>query len=288
MSLQLPPTYLLSTHLAPDDLHALEDQIPSLTWNIHEAELVLGKISRRERALFELRRLNLRTEEVPSVPPGKEEGAEEGDGEPSRKRRRISLDRGDVPLDVSHSKSGAVVPSSSETVSVLKLSWFEDSLAAGALLPESDYLLYTGKKLPPAAAVADTSSHKQPKIEPGTPTKIIRSGLRQAAHRTSPAHAAPKLVRETTAEHSIPLPPIPDFLQTTYSCQRPTPVNPPNGAFIEALKAVRTLRILQGDQVGVRAYSSSIASLAAYPFALQTPGGRLCLSPKALYIYTVC
>lgn len=288
MSLQLPPTYLLSTHLAPDDLHALEDQIPSLTWNIHEAELVLGKISRRERALFELRRLNLRTEELPSEPPGKDDGAEEGDGEPSRKRRRISLDRGGVLLDDSHSRGGAVVSSSSETVRVLKLSWFEDSLAAGALLPENDYLLYTGKKLPLEAA--DTSSQEHARVGPGTPTKIVRSSsLGQAAHRASPAQPPPKLVRETTSEHSTPLPPVPDFLQTTYSCQRPTPVNPPNGDFVEELKAVRTLRILQGDQVGVRAYSSSIASLAAYPFALQTPGGKgLCVPLSYSLRYTAC
>jgi DNA polymerase IV len=191
-----------------------------------------------------------------------------------------------MPLDDSHSRNSAVVPSSSETVKVLKLSWFADSLAAGALLPENDYLLYTGKKLPPAAA--DTSSPKQVRVEPGTPTKIIRSSLGQAAHRTSPAQPPPKLVRETTSEHSIPLPPIPDFLQTTYSCQRPTPVNPPNGDFIEELKAVRTLRILQGDQVGVRAYSSSIASLAAYPFALQTPGGRFLSSLPCLEYAVWC
>ncbi|KAM0280290.1 hypothetical protein ACHAQH_004126 [Verticillium albo-atrum] len=67
------------------------------------------------------------------------------------------------------------------------------------------------------------------------------------------------------------MPPIPAFLRTTYSCQRPTPINPPNNAFVEALKEIRTTRKLLGDEIGVRAYSTSIATVAAYPYLISTP-----------------
>lgn len=269
MGLHLPPTYLLSTHLAPDELHALEEQIPSLTWDIHEADLVLGKISRRERALFELRRLSLRTEELPS---GAQDGDDvEGDGdEPSPKRRKVSTHGSTVAREAPRSGSVSTATEVTEVIKVVKLSWFTESVASGALLPMEDYLLYAGRKLPQAA---ETDKQRHPKRELETTPTVTR--ITPSRGRKEDRTQPPALLHETTSEHNIPLPLIPDFLQTSYSCQRPTPVNPPNADFIEELKDVRTLRILQGDQIGVRAYSSSIASLAAYPYALQTPGGML-------------
>lgn len=85
---------------------------------------------------------------------------------------------------------------------------------------------------------------------------------------TRPTH----LVHHSTSEHDNPdkLPSIPDYLHTTYSCQRPTPLNPPNDPFISQLKKIRTARTLLGDEIGVRAYSSAIASLAAYPYTLTS------------------
>lgn len=268
-SLHLPPTYLLSTHLATEELHALEDQIPSLTWDIQEAELVLGKISKRERAIFELRRLNLRTEELLSHP-REDDGLQETDDGPSRKRRKVSPHHSDFPPEISHFGDISVSAESAKIVKVLKLSWLTESLAAGTQLPIEDYLVYIGRKLPPAIK-ARVGSHQGD--EPKTPQRAARIG----GHRGDDGARTqrPTLVHETTSEHDIPLPPIPEFLQTPYSCQRPTLANPPNADFIEELKDVRTLRILRGDQVGVRAYSTSIASLSAYPFALQSPSGKL-------------
>lgn len=80
------------------------------------------------------------------------------------------------------------------------------------------------------------------------------------------------LIRQTTSEHDNPpeLPPIPDYLKTSYSCQRPTPLHTLNDPFIEFLVRIRQARILTNDEVGVRAYSTSIASLAAYPHSIST------------------
>jgi DNA polymerase IV len=62
--LSLPPIYLLPTHLSLEKLHELEDQIPTLTYDIKEAKLVLGKVTTKQRAEFELRSRKYWTEEV--------------------------------------------------------------------------------------------------------------------------------------------------------------------------------------------------------------------------------
>jgi len=92
-------------------------------------------------------------------------------------------------------------------------------------------------------------------------------------HSTRP----PKLQRTTTSEFenldSRSLPPLPDWAKNhvTYSCLRSTPPSPPNAAFIAQLEKIKLARLLTLDEIGVRAYSTSVASLSAYPFAITTP-----------------
>jgi len=84
-----------------------------------------------------------------------------------------------------------------------------------------------------------------------------------------------KLLHQTTSEHdegiSATLPEMPDWVlqNKIYSCERSTPLHPPNEAFIEELKKIKLARVLTGDEIGVRAYSTSIASVAAYPHVLS-------------------
>lgn len=84
-----------------------------------------------------------------------------------------------------------------------------------------------------------------------------------------------KLLHQTTSEHDegigATLPEMPDWVRQNkiYSCERSTPLHPPNEAFIEELKKIKLARVLTGDEIGVRAYSTSIASLAAYPHVLS-------------------
>jgi DNA polymerase IV len=59
-------------------------------------------------------------------------------------------------------------------------------------------------------------------------------------------------------------------------------MHPPNEAFIEQLMKIRTARTLLGDKVGVRAYSSAIAILSAYPYLLSSPNGKLCSSANLM------
>lgn len=86
----------------------------------------------------------------------------------------------------------------------------------------------------------------------------------------------PHLLHQTTSEHdediAKPTPPMPDWVlqNKIYSCQRATPLSSPNDSFIAQLKEIKLARLLTNDEIGVRAYSTSIASLAAYPYAIQS------------------
>ena len=92
----------------------------------------------------------------------------------------------------------------------------------------------------------------------------------QSFKRSDPPH----LLHRTTSEHdeaiNNPIPAMPDWaLQNKiYSCERSTPSPSPNDHFIDLLKKIRLARTLAADEIGVRAYSTSIASLAAYPYPL--------------------
>lgn len=84
---------------------------------------------------------------------------------------------------------------------------------------------------------------------------------------------------EGTSETEIPPPPEWVKKGIKYACQRVTPADSPNKAFIAELEKIKLARLLTADEIGVRAYSTSIASLRAYPYKisagkeiLQLPG----------------
>ncbi|KAF4827787.1 DNA-directed DNA/RNA polymerase mu [Colletotrichum siamense] len=190
--LEFPLIFLLPTHLDADRLHELEEKIPSLTYDIKEAEVILGNISKRQRALFELRHRKLQTVPVEAATESQPPGS-------SHKRKR---DEGSSDMDSSahtedgHRNGSAAWPipqtllKSLEVniVRVVKLNWLTESLDQGRVLPLRDFVIY-------------------------------------------------------------------------------------EGPFIEELKAIRTTRKLMGDQIGVRAYSTSIATLSAYPCNISSPQG---------------
>ncbi|TQN75191.1 DNA polymerase lambda [Colletotrichum shisoi] len=152
MALELPPVYLLPTHLKPDELHDLEGKIPSLTYNIQEASIVIGKISQRERALFELRRGKVLTDpidatrisESPSATPRKRKRALSGSGSESTLYSEDEEKYGPVPIQTI--KALANKSGNTNVVKVVKLAWLTDSLAQGEILPLRNYLLYEGRK----------------------------------------------------------------------------------------------------------------------------------------------
>ena len=94
----------------------------------------------------------------------------------------------------------------------------------------------------------------------------------QSFKRTHPPH----LFHQTTSEHdevmNNPIPAMPEWVlqNKIYSCERSTRSPSPNDAFIDLLKRIRLARTLAADEIGIRAYSTSIASLAAYPHPLTS------------------
>ncbi|KAK0635530.1 hypothetical protein B0T17DRAFT_612383 [Bombardia bombarda] len=307
MTLNFPVTFLLPAHLGSDELQKLEEQIPTLTYDIKEAEVIVGKVFRKERALFELRKQKLITEEV-SGSVSQQPQKSFSSVSPRLKQARVALEPGEEAVAISDTDSDATTATVNSryrsqrsadastqqpatAVKVVNLAWLTDSVKAGEVLPLDGYLIYEGRK-PPAApatapmkppppppkppvaaaaaadimkrALADADASKRPRSSHGS------GGRRSGDHVHYPIR--PALLHQTTSEHDIDLhlPPIPDYLHTTYSCQRPTPIHPPNEAFIDALIKIRAARTLMGDKIGVRAYSSAIATLSAYPYTLST------------------
>ncbi|MCJ1223394.1 hypothetical protein MMC12_000034 [Toensbergia leucococca] len=91
------------------------------------------------------------------------------------------------------------------------------------------------------------------------------------------------LLRQTTSEHdegvNSTLPEMPDWVKGNkiYSCQRATPITSLNEEFMDQLEKIKLSRVLTADEIGVRAYSTSIASLAAYPHKLSSTAEILAL-----------
>ena len=192
-------------------------------------------------------------------------------------------------------------------VQVIKLSWLEDSVAATKLLDLKDYVVYTGRRALGKSSTSKSPSFVKPTLAasqsrpdkaatPTSPLSAVARGILERAQaengastdgvsissflsttqlrqRTATSRHA-QLVHQTTSEHdlghSADLPNPPDWVKrhSTYSCERATPLHGPNEPFVDELKKIRLARELTADEIGVRAYSTSIASLQAYPYTV--------------------
>ncbi|KAI0472169.1 hypothetical protein GGR56DRAFT_110429 [Xylariaceae sp. FL0804] len=307
MTPDFPTIYLLPAHFAPDELPSWENQIPTLTYDIHEADIVLTKISGKERARLELRSRNVLTDEIVRPTSGPDHASS-----PPAKRRRVARSRESAPGSESSTASdsqatpeddrddrdtrrtrGHVSPavsqesglkSGTQIIKVVRLAWFSQCKAKGSLLPLDEYVIYEGLKrpavIPPTKPNGgDVLQRAREEGRDSLPTssqgRFQRSFQRRAFDRlhprAKPSTELPPLLQETTSEHdsAMSLPLVPDFLHTKFSCQRPTPFNSPNSAFIEQLKKVRAIRTLEQDEIAVRAYSTAIAAIAAYPYLIS-------------------
>ncbi|RMY30644.1 hypothetical protein D0865_15201, partial [Hortaea werneckii] len=105
------------------------------------------------------------------------------------------------------------------------------------------------------------------------PPSSVTSWSGSHSRDSKPAHLLHKTTTEDDENGASDLPPMPDWVKAgiKYACQRSTPRESPNNDFISQLKKIRTARLLTNDEIGVRAYSTSIAALAAYPHRIQSP-----------------
>ncbi|CAG7929489.1 unnamed protein product [Penicillium olsonii] len=311
----LPPIYVLPTHLSLEILDEVEGQVldngGNLTYDVSEAELVLGKVNRAKRAALELRSRGIWTEDLSlALTPASQTHARTA--QPPIKRRRITVSKEvqSVPteiIDLSteseneedgvtslHNPSKHLIKTDPDkSITVLKLEWLEASIQAGKCLPSTPFTVYRGRKIP------SPTTPKVEKVQLDTKSTQIIQRAKQDASQKSPTissqgntrrskepldasqRSIPKLHRETTSENeeTNPLPPQPEWVrdQVLLACLRSTPLHPPNEDFISQLIKIRRIRELTLDQIGVRAYSTSIASVASYPHRIRRPSEILAL-----------
>ena len=304
----------------PAKLHQIEKDL-DVVWDIKEAKLVLGVVKSKSRAALELRKLGLDTEEVDSGRKSGDDGEtpkaakvhsnkrrridnipvhgkeaitldSETESEPetendSDQRKRISS-RGNSSTLISDRLGQSFAPSpgsksqsGGETIQVLSLAWYTDSVSAGRLLPISDYLVYEGRlksttrlttKSSPTVLPARAAHRHQVKT-PSPNQRHSRNTSRNYGHL--PGHKGsqpPRLLHETTSEDEAKseLPPIPEYLHSRYSCERPTPLHCPNEGFLSELRIIKQARIFSRDQISMRAYSTAVAAIASYPYSLTS------------------
>ncbi|KAI9369598.1 high-affinity nickel-transport protein-domain-containing protein [Aspergillus egyptiacus] len=312
-----PTIFVLPTHLSLDALHEAEETLiqngARLTYDVAEAALVLGKVGQKKRAALELRSRGVWTEEIsrPSSPepPVKRRriedrtavGAEEiylstedeseEDGVLGRKRPAAHLKHPQLSSPTS-SSLGAVITADSQdgVIRVVKLDWLAQCVEAQELLPIDPFVVYCARKVERPATKADMEiANSQAIIDRAKQDAAFKMPLPPVARNrfhlgvASSPRPPPKLIRQTTSENeeaeAEPLPPMPDWVRNNvlYACMRSSFYNSPNDRFIEQLVKIRTIRELNLDEIGVRAYSTAIAAIAAYPYEIRRPAQILAL-----------
>ncbi|KAF7594556.1 hypothetical protein BBP40_009004 [Aspergillus hancockii] len=199
------------------------------------------------------------------------------------------------PRSVSSDEASAASASSApykqtDMLQVVRLEWLDQCIEAKELVPIDPFVIYQARKVDRPATEPSSTNKQTPKasdilqrakqdalFKPPSPAPPNRYARR--AH--SPPSRPPKLYRQTTSENeeTNPLPPAPDWVKnhTLYACMRSAPLHPPNERFIDQLLKIRKIRELTLDEIGVRAYSTSIASIAAYPYEFRRPSEILTL-----------
>jgi DNA polymerase IV len=350
----LPPIFVSATHFEIDDLHELEERLlesgAALTYDLTEAGIVLSKVTRKPRILFDLKAKGLWTEEVKQTRDSSTEDEVPTSSQPGVKKVKVEHSQKVVKADVSqpividdsstaseaeddvHHKPPVskrkvtrhvtspqrritIVPQEA-LIRVVRLDWFHKSLSSGRSLPLDTFVTYQGRRVEKPDSVAATlSSQTTPRkptnissrssqlasspiasimerakeYAPTQTTRTDRFGKRkfgqtvassvstswEAGSSTQQLHA--HLLHTTTSENDLgvssDLPEMPEWVKSgiKYACQRLTPKDQPNDSFIALLKKIKLARLLTNDEIGVRAYSTSIAALAAYPHKVSNP-----------------
>ena len=191
---------------------------------------------------------------------------------------------------------------------VVKLKWFQESVRCGNPPLMSTFIIMEGfcerspeSESPKSVRLSTHNRNKSPQMQevaenpkgsprqhvlpanlPGHEGAIGSDGecsmIASLGNSKSPLAGSHDSGSET--EGSAPMSTeMPEWVKhkKIYACERSTPPDSPNADFMAQLKRVRLARVLIEDEVGVRAYSTSIASLAAFPRRLSSPREVLAL-----------
>lgn len=286
-----------------------------ITYDITEAGLILGKIGQKKRAVLELRSHGIWTEESPSTPVSTQ-ATSLGDKEPPVKRRKVEQDNttahdgaGPEIVDLSteseseedgmrsrHDPSQHLVRVQDPpgTITLLKLEWLDRSIIAEKVLSYDPFLIYKGRKTNPpgktsanltsenlASGILQRAKEDAASQPPPVPTAQFHPRRFKESQGWTSSQRPPTLHRTTTSENdeTATPPDQPDWVrdQVLYACLRSASLHTPNADFIAQLVKIRRIRHLTLDEIGVRAYSTSIATLSAYPHVLKRPSEVLAL-----------
>ncbi|KAJ5722710.1 hypothetical protein N7488_000745 [Penicillium malachiteum] len=307
----MPSIFVLPTHMNLQTLHETEAKLAnhggSLTYDIAEAGLILGKISHKKRAVLELRSRGLWTDEIleigkipktssashPEIP-SKRQKMSHGQSAGNAPGAIVDLctdseEEGDPKVKAQQDSSGSILSRTADggqKITVLRLDWLVQSIENGEPVPITPFLVYQGRKIaaPSATPSQPTLIDKQIKqraIEDAAKRLATEKQMihprrsREDPEKHSSQRHPPVLYRETTSENdeTNQLPPQPDWVRdhVVYACLRSAPLHPPNEEFIGQLLKIRRIREFTLDEIGVRAYSTFIAAMAAYPYVVKRP-----------------
>ncbi|KAM3416695.1 DNA polymerase lambda [Cercospora zeina] len=148
------------------------------------------------------------------------------------------------------------------------------SAAAGIALPDSDLLQRAREDALMRSPSARDRFGRRKYHYPNTKTPSANPASWEAGHGTQSEYA--HLLHETTTEHegySSDLPEPPEWVKARvkYACERLTPKDNCNDDFINLLEEIKLARLLTNDEIGVRAYATSIAALRAYTHRISNP-----------------
>ncbi|KAF3214173.1 hypothetical protein TWF679_005039 [Orbilia oligospora] len=266
----LPNIYILPTRLNDSQRADIVSNIRSKHYTVVEspkdAIIFIGDVLGSKRALLELRFLGLNTTDATTI------------------------------------KAPA---KGTKILKVAKLEWYAKVIVEGIDADIDDYIIYNGiypakspfnnqpsntvtpkKRSASPPTLAEKQAEERSRSEsilrramaathqaaPGT-RHLRHKGPSQDSHPSQP-FKRPKLISQQSTDSqeeaervASNLPPLPQWVikKQKFSCTRSTPADPPNQDFLDALFKIRLNRILISDEIGVRAYSTSIASIAAFP-----------------------
>ncbi|KAG0161527.1 hypothetical protein PDIDSM_9061 [Penicillium digitatum] len=183
-------------------------------------------------------------------------------------------------------------------VTVLKLEWMNTSIKSGKCVSQDPFVVYLGRKIPPPPPPTK-AENKQDLLQKSN--QIIQRVNHDASLPTPRAPPPDHIYarRSKRTPRWISQRPRPSYIDkrpqnmkrgngctpTAGLGPRPSRIclptlstlHSPNEDFISQLVKIRQIRKLTLDEIGVRAYSTSIASLAAYPHPIQRPSEILAL-----------
>lgn len=325
----LPPIFVLPTNLTPDEMHEAEDTVcdneGQLSYEPKEARIFLARLAQKKRAAFELRKRGIWTDECP-LPIQKTSKKRKRGSDATRSSHSSdteSEDDSNQTIKSDPESLDTLLSSLDQNIMVLKLTWLQNSVEAGVLLPYQPYLIYLGRITEKPAEPESTGETQEnaityikvsgtdPQSQSPTVTKSTSSVIATTATigSTNPNQTTlpimkynprrfrdqkhslktlphPGLHRQTTSEHdfltnakshvssSLPYPPawqLEAHPRPNYACLRSTFADPINSDFLAHLFKIKDSRVLTLDEIGVRAYSTAIASLSAYPHLISSP-----------------